>query len=175
MHPELLNNALFLRYYHQWQQDPTSIVFVSIVEFFLMYGMVDAAFKVCREGLKRHPHLVSGRIAMARVHFKRGNWDEAEAELRIALEVAPHNKTATQLLRDIQQLQAQEEITARPSASAQPAVSHPHGMSWNTVTMAKIFAAQGHHDKAREIYREILSRDPANQAALDGLATLGRA
>lgn len=171
MHPELLNNSLFLRYYQQWQQNPASIVFAPIAEYFLMYGMIDAAFKVCREGIKKHPTLVSGRLVMARIHLKRGNWDEAEAELRNALEVAPQNQTARALLRDIERLQLEEDAAA--PASAAPVV--PQGASWNTVTMAKIFAEQGHPEKARQIYHSILTSDPANQAAREGLAVLGQA
>jgi hypothetical protein len=41
--------------------------------------------------------------------------------------------------------------------------------SWETVTMANIYSAQGHFDKAREIYESILSREPANEAAARGL------
>ncbi len=173
MHPELLNNSLFLRYYQQWQQNPSSIVFAPIAEFFLMYGMIDAAFKVCREGIKKHPTLVSGRLVMARIHLKRGNWDEAETELRAALEVAPQNQTALKLLRDIERLQLEEDVSVPAAATPAPVVSQ--GPSWNTVTMARIFAEQGHPEKARQIYQSILTGDPANQAAREGLAVLGQA
>ncbi|NLD28578.1 MAG: tetratricopeptide repeat protein [Myxococcales bacterium] len=35
--------------------------------------------------------------------------------------------------------------------------------------MANIYSAQGHRDRAREIYEAILKRDPHNDAARRGL------
>lgn len=45
-------------------------------------------------------------------------------------------------------------------------------LPWQTVTMAKIYAQQGHHFKARTIYRALLSCDPQNREASRGLAAL---
>lgn len=184
MHPDLLNNSLFLKYYQQWQDDPTSIVFVPIAEYFLLYGMVDEALKVCREGLKRHPVFVTGRVAMAKIHLKRGNWDEAEGELRQALSIMPANRSARELLRQIEDMRhredrreapEREEFTESEIGTGEDEIrwaDTPQSPSWNTVTMAKIYASQGLYDKARTIYRSILARDPQNETALSGLKSL---
>ncbi len=178
MNPELLNNSLFLRYYRQWQEDPTSIVFAPVAEYFLLYGMIDEAFTVCREGIKRYPTLVSGRIIMAKVHLKRGNWEEAEDELQQALNIMPENDRARVMLEEIEELKAREARGEMSMKVPAPAVAHvPHeerssAPSWNTVTMAKIYATQGHRDRACEIYRTILKADPANEAARNGLDAL---
>jgi tetratricopeptide (TPR) repeat protein len=176
MHPELLNNSLFLRYYKQWQDNPSSIVFASIAEYFLMYGMVDAAMKVCREGLKRHPDLVSGRIVMARVHLRRGNWEEAEGELARVMAQVPGNKAAKRMMEEVARLRREEREGAvrgeAEIASGGDGDAHGGGFAWNTVTMADIFASQGHHAKAREIYQSILTTDPDNEAARAGIASL---
>ncbi|MFA4873750.1 MAG: tetratricopeptide repeat protein [bacterium] len=176
MHPELLNNSLFLKYYKQWQDDPSSIVFAPISEYFLMYDMPDAALKVCREGLKRHPNLVSGRIVMARIHIKRGNWEEAESELNRVLSVVPENQMAKRLMREVDLLRSEEraDVQAHAPAASPPAPSDAgvRYKSWNTVTMASIFASQGHYDRAREIYNSILAHDPGNEAAQRGMAEL---
>lgn len=185
MHPDLLNNAVFLRYYRQWQEDPSSIVFAPIAEFFLKYGMVDEAQKICREGLKRHPALVSGRIVMAKVHLRRGNWEEAEEELRVASAIVPKNKAAETLMEEIGLLRQQERSAPKephperafvPLADRPPPEPPPReiGPSWQTVTMAGIYAAQGHLDRARDIYESILQSDPTNEAAQQGLANLSR-
>lgn len=176
MHPELLNNSLFLKYYRQWQDDPSSIVFAPIADFFLMYGMVDEAMKVCREGLNRHPELVSGRIVMAKVHLKRDNWDEAEAELRAVLSIVPENQCAFTMLASIEERrraesEAQKAVVEQTQAAPQ-AQDRSQDESWQTVTMADIFARQGHSDKARKIYERVLSRDPQNEAARRGIASL---
>lgn len=181
MHPELLNNSIFLRYYRQWQDDPSSIVFAPIAEFFLRYSLVDEAFKVCRAGVRRHPNLVSGRIVMAKIHLKRGNWEEAEDELRAVLSVVPSNKTALELMDEVSSLREGERASggfSRARAfvplSEKPAeeAAKDAGPQWRTVTMAGIYASQGHMEKARGIYESILISDPNNEAARRGLETL---
>jgi tetratricopeptide (TPR) repeat protein len=39
-----------------------------------------------------------------------------------------------------------------------------------TATMAKIYAAQGHYDKAAEIYRDLLQQDPRRRDLTEALA-----
>ena len=166
MHPDLLNNSRFLRYYKQWQDDPSSILFETVAEFLLMYGMVDQALKVCREGLKRHPDLVSGRIVMAKIHLKRENWEEAEGELRRALSIVPHNPQAREMMDGIDAKRIAEGEALKWSAE------RTDDLSWQTLTMADIFAKQGHSDKARRIYLSILAEDPNNEAARRGIESL---
>ncbi|MFA4973068.1 MAG: tetratricopeptide repeat protein [bacterium] len=183
MHPELLNNSTFLRYYKQWQDDPDSIVFAPIAEYFLMYGMIDAAFSVCREGVKRHPGFISGRLVMARVHLRRGNWEEAEGELMQALSIRADNAQAKGMMEEIAALRRAERDRLRVEPRTEPrpvalpvenhaAIRHP---SWNTITMAGILAAQGHRERAKEIYQTILTGDPSNAAARAGIEALGSA
>jgi len=114
---------------------------------------------------------------MAKIHLKRGNWDEAEGELRRALLVVPHNVTAREMMERIDAKRAEEREYLRGEAAAGEAtpdmtVDHVEDSSWQTVTMADIFAKQGHSEKAREIYLNILANDPDNKAALEGIETL---
>lgn len=183
MHPDLLNNSVFLRYYKQWQDDPSSIVFAPIAEFFLKYGMVDEAQRICHEGLRRHPQLVSGRIVMAKVHLRRGNWEEAEEELRVVSAIVPGNEMIQKLREEIGLLRSRDHPPAKevpPGRAFVPLADQPlpesppaeAGPSWSTVTMAGIYAAQGHAEQARRIYESILRSDPTNEAARQGLAQL---
>ena len=48
----------------------------------------------------------------------------------------------------------------------------PMPAEWQTVTMAKIYAGQGHMEKAREIYQAILEREPNNEDARQGLTSM---
>ncbi len=194
MHPELLNNSLFLRYYNQWLKKPDSVVFASVADFFLMYGKVDEAMQVCREGLKHSPDCVSGRLVLTKVCLMQGNLDEADEELRRVLDIVPSHTKALELRTEIelakrgearppvistiddeaptltaspeeQQMMAEQMTTDGEAFDSLPA--------WQTITMAKIYSSQGHQEKAREIYRAILSRDPTNEAAQSGLNALG--
>ena len=185
MHPNLLNNSIFLRYYKQWQDDPESIVFAPLADFFLRYQMLDDALKICRAGLKRHPRLISGRLVMARIHLARGNWDEAEDEVRYLLQLQPENEAALALGKQVERLQRQEahgrsradETSGAPLPVVRPAAHAPEvdddlPPGWRTITMAQILTNQGHVEKARRIYETILHGDPGNEAARRGLQNL---
>lgn len=186
MHPELLNNSLFLKYYKQWQEDPSTIVFVPIAEYLLLYGLVGEAYEICCKGVKLHPAYVSGHIIMAKIEMKRGRWDEADKALRQALEIVPSNSVAEGLMKRLEVLRAgveyegskmgEDAAGSAGNAGVSGWAPHEGFDSWNTVTMARIYTAQGHYDRARRIYRTILSEDPDNETVrkeLDSLPLTG--
>lgn len=159
MHPELVNNSLFVRYYNRWLEDPTSIVFASLAEFFLGAGKTDEAVRLCLEGLHHHPEFVSGRLVLAKAFLQKREYQRAKSELRRILEKVPHQEKAKELLNLIG-AQEQEKVV-------------PKGLqAWQTLTMAKIFVAQGHFDQAKEVYQSILAYDPGNEEARQGLEGL---
>ncbi len=43
-------------------------------------------------------------------------------------------------------------------------------LDFQTATMAKVFVDQGHYQKAADIYRNLLKRDPARQDLADALS-----
>lgn len=159
MHPDLLNNSIFLRYYNQWQENPASVVFAPIAEYLQIYKMADEAILVCQEGLKHHPQSVSGRLALAKAFIQKKELGKAREQLKIVLNLVPKQEKAMELLGLLE-----KEISPQEMGRQR--------VSWETVTMAKIYAAQGHADRAREVYQSILQREPANQDAIQGLALL---
>ena len=58
---------------------------------------------------------------------------------------------------DVDSDEDRSEAPAKDKASLNPA--------WQTITMARILASQGHAGQAKKIYRSILARDPKNEAA----------
>jgi len=175
MHPDLLNNSLFLRYYEQWQKDPDSVVFAPIADFFLRYGLVKDAQKICEQGLKRHPNLTTGRLVMAKVYIAQEKLDEAANELNNVFNIMPSNQLAKRLLDEInlKRFPNITNIEKLPLVQQEESVfnaSLPN--KWETLTMAKIYASQGHIKKAQRIFKSILERDPNNKDALKGLASI---
>ncbi|MDP2599210.1 MAG: hypothetical protein Q8P84_00550 [Deltaproteobacteria bacterium] len=169
MHPDLLNNATFLRYYSQWQENPKSMVFAPIAEYFRLYGMVDEAIKICLEGLKQSPGLVSGRLALAKAYLHKKEGEKAKFHIDFVLKMVPNHAKALELLKT-------------PSPPVGPACL-PAGrgggegkksFAWETLTMARLFAAQGHTEKAKSVYQAILKREPSNREALDALHSLSQ-
>lgn len=172
MHPELLNNSLFLKYYSQWQKDPTSIVFAPIAEYLMHYGMLDDAARVCEHGIERHPGFISGHLVMAKIHLKRNNLTAAGESVRKVLSIVPDNKAALDLQGNIRALAETKEPAPAPAIELKTAATEQRVPSWETITMANIYSAQGHHDRARKIYESILSRDPGNEDAKRGIDLL---
>lgn len=190
MHPELLNNSLFLRYYNQWQQDPTSIVFAPIAEYFLSYGLTDDAIRVCLAGLHHHPDLVSGRLSLAKAYLRKKEFTKAKGELQRVLNLVPNQSKALELFgqisgeapkgaRHLFEEQREEgrgfnqvgSLTEELSCSKR-SQAPLETTRWQTITMAKIYTAQGHRDQARQVYQAILAKDPQNQEAIQGLKQL---
>lgn len=165
MHPELLNNPTFLRYYSRWQADPTSAAFVGVADFLRQYRLYDDALRVCETGLQRNPELVSARLVLSRIHLERGEHDEAAVQLTWIIARQPQHREALRLLGSL----GLPPPVAPPVAS--PAAVPP---TWATVTMARLYEQQGHPDQAAMIYRVILDREPDNAEARDGLQLLQR-
>jgi len=168
MHPELLNNATFLRYYEQWQKDPTSVVFAPMAEFLIQAGRLDDAIRVCEIGLKSHTQSVMGRLAMARAYLGKKEWAKSKDQLALILNQIPQHPQALELSRVIR-VKTEPAPTALNVANGD---SEPQASKWQTVTMAKIYTAQGHPEKAREIYKAILKKDPHHTEARQGLDSL---
>lgn len=164
MHPDLLNNSIFLRYYNQWQQDPASIVFAPLADFLLGVGKTEEAIRICLEGLNHHPDFVSGRLVLAKAWIQKRDFARAKEIVNRILEKLPAQTRAKELLMLIAEKERAPVSTPPPSAV-------PH---WETMTMAKIYAAQGHLTKAREVYQSILNREPQNEEARFQLAKLER-
>lgn len=179
-----------MRYYLQWRQDPTSIVFASIAEFMIGCQMLDEAIEVCMTGLTHHPNFIMGRVVLAKAYLKKGEKALAQAELRRVLRHHPEQRNAKELLEKIQTREAvdavldkkpdltktlSENIQTELGTSVLPIrpTKNPHyAENWETITMAKIYASQGHISKAKQVYQNILARDPDNRAAVEGLHQL---
>ena len=172
MHPELLNNSLFLRYYNQWRDDPQSVVFVPIAEYYLHYNLSEEAVKICVEGLRGHPQLVTGRMALAKAYVRLGRLDRAREQLTQILHWVSGHQGALQLLREIDhQATNNEPDSANQEPSTKNQVPSTE-VDWQTVTMARILASQGHLAQARDMYEQIVLREPHNETAKIELARL---
>lgn len=98
MRPELIENPVFLRYYEKWQKEPTSVVFAAISEIFRTNNMLDEAVQVATEGLKHHPNLISGHLALAKAFLAKGEKLRAKDEAVTILGLMPNNIEAIALL-----------------------------------------------------------------------------
>lgn len=169
MHPELLNNTIFLRYYDRWQKDPTSVVFSAIAEYFIAYRMLDEAIAICHEGLRANPGLVMGRLSLAKAYYKKKEYAKAQDVLKNLLQDYPDQEKGLELMELVEEelpaVEVEKILELKPEIKKETA-------GWATVTMAKIYTAQGLKEKARQVYLDILQKEPDNPDAASGLKEL---
>lgn len=70
---------------------PESPVFAPLAEAYRENGDLALAEKVCKDGLKKNPLLVSAWVTLGRILKDRKNWDEAIRALQHAIKLAPNN------------------------------------------------------------------------------------
>lgn len=89
------------RFLALWEKDPKSRVFAPLAETLRREGYLDKAIDVCINGLKIHPNYVSGRVALGRALFDRGDLGEAKRHLQLVFEADPENLVAAHTLGKI--------------------------------------------------------------------------
>ena len=164
MHPELLGNTQFQKYYEKWENDPTSVVFLPVAEYFFKYGLLDKALNVVNNGLKAHPQMITARLLLSKILIKQEKLEDATEELQHILSIVPEQQTAKDLIEEVEQIKINGSNISNNASIASP---------WQTITMAKIHQSQGNSEEAVKIYKAILKKDPKNLEAKDGLSSLG--
>ncbi len=67
------------------RDNPHSQIFAALAEALRKKGELDAAFRVCLQGLRMHPDYGAGHLVMARISHDRKMYDWAEKELSEAI------------------------------------------------------------------------------------------
>jgi len=89
------------RYLDMWQRDPQSRVFAPLAEAYRKTGRIDRAIEICEKGLQIHPNYVSGRVALGRAYYDKGDYVSAKAQLEMVFEADPENLVAAKTLGEI--------------------------------------------------------------------------
>ncbi len=89
------------RYLSMWQRDPHSRVFAPLAEAYRKIGQVDRAIEICEKGLEIHPNYVSGRVALGRAYYEKGDYGAAKTQLEMVFEADPENLVAAKTLGEI--------------------------------------------------------------------------
>ena len=75
----------------EMQQNPRSLSFAQLADFYLAENMIDEAYALVERSLKYHPHSVSGMILLARIYKARADFQSALSWLDKAIEMASTN------------------------------------------------------------------------------------
>jgi len=175
------------RYQLILEHEPSSLVFAALAEAFRKKKQLKQAIDICKKGLRVHPNFMSGRVALARACADAGKIDEARKELEKVVLATPDNLVAQRLLANIykekhdldrlekalhhilavdaQDKDAKEML--RWIEGQQGVVPDSVENKWFqreivTRTLAEIYALQGYHEKAFEIYRKLSWQQSGN-------------
>ncbi len=83
-------------------KDPSNQVFAPLAEAYREMGLLKEAEKMAKEGVRRHPHFVSGLVTLAKILKDLESYQEALNHLKKALTLASENILAHQLCGEIQ-------------------------------------------------------------------------
>ena len=175
------------RYLEILARESSSLVFAALAEAYRKRNMLDQAIAVCRKGLLHHPDFVSGRVALARAYVEKGETERATRELERVILSAPDNLVAQRLLlaiyealgdrdsleetlhrilsldpHDEEARKAWERLQSRRRNEGGGTEAEGGSREIVTQTLAEIYASQGYHEKAFEIYQKLSMREPAN-------------
>jgi tetratricopeptide (TPR) repeat protein len=67
------------------QQNPNSLTFGRVAEALMQQGRLDEAIQLCEEGIRRHPHYVTGHMVLGKCYLQKKLFDQAEKEFKRVL------------------------------------------------------------------------------------------
>lgn len=125
--------------------------------------MADKAEKAFRKALQVAPGNLSALKALLRILWEKGDVTEARKTAEVLYEVNPGDEDAEKILQLI--AEGHEKESASGAAGEQVAVPKKSEGEEpiKTATLAEIYVRQGLFEKALNVYRQVLSRDPQNQ------------
>ncbi len=163
-------------------QNPTSAAFFPLASLLWAKGRAERAEDLLRSGLVLHPAYSAAGVLLAEILLSKNEHEEALRFVEEALTIAPWNASGQRLLADCLQkrgdeAKAQEALRAATmfavdEVAAQNTVGEPGVASMGgpatrvepmaTPSLADLYMAQGHLDKARDIYMRLLESDPGH-------------
>ena len=82
-------------------KEPASVEFHKLADSYTRLGRFADAIRVCKQGLKHHPGLAAGHVALGRAFFGAANLPKAIQALRRALELPACGGEAFRLLGEV--------------------------------------------------------------------------
>jgi tetratricopeptide (TPR) repeat protein len=94
-----METSIFIEKYEKaYKKDPRSKVFAALAEAYRKQGDLDEALRIGEDGVLKHPHFPSGRVALAKIFFDKQMYERAIPHLKVVTEISPENIMAHSLL-----------------------------------------------------------------------------
>jgi len=83
------------------KNNPHSLLFARLADFYLKEGRIDEAIELCKEGLQHNPSYITGNLVLGKAYIANGNYEKAEEELKKVLSYDKQYLSAHKLLGDL--------------------------------------------------------------------------
>jgi Tfp pilus assembly protein PilF len=168
------------------EADSASRLFVPLADAYIKQNRLDDARRVLDGGLVHHPDHVAARGLLAQIYLQQSEIDLARGELLRIISINPENIQAYKRLATLHKgggdtvaaFEACAAILKIDSSDREAKAMHaeltralsegaPDGVVSGTLAM--LYTDQGHHDKAAEVYKKLLEKEPNHEAYRQGL------
>ena len=176
------------------QQYPSSAVFFPLASLLREKGLVDQAENLLKSGLATYPNYAAAGVLLGEILITKEEHEQAARYITKALEIAPWNISGRRLLAECYRKEGDEEamqvalrvakMLEDDEVAIQSAVIDsnvdsasvvvPEGKLDEVATpaLAELYMAQGHLDKARDVYERLLESEPAKVEWNERLAAI---
>ena len=176
------------------QQYPSSAAFFPLASLFWENGEPDHAENLLKNGLSTYPNYAAAGVLLGEILISKDEYDQAARFIAKALEIAPWNISGQRLLAECYQKEGDGEAAQFALKAANmfesdkvipqyvvtdtnvdnASVVDPESELGEVVTpaLAELYLAQGHLDKARDVYERLLESDPAKVEWIERLAAI---
>ena len=132
------------------------------------YGELDDACHSFRRALEVDPGSIGALKNLAKLYVLQGDRVEACGLLARAVELAPDDPVLANLYKSLRPPAGEDNL---PERDDEAVLSSSAGQPlFATATVADLYVRQGHLDKARDIYRDLLVSQPEDETVRKRLA-----
>ena len=176
------------------QQYPSSAAFFPLASLLWEKGEIDQAENLLKGGLATYPNYAAAGVLLGEILISKDEHGQATRFISKALEIAPWNISGQSLLAECwrkkgdeeaaqialraaemfgaEEVSAQSAITDSDVDSPPPVVPEEELDAVATPALAELYMAQGHLDKARDVYERLLESEPAKVEWNERLAAI---
>lgn len=126
-------------------------------------GMTGKAEKAFRKALQVEPGNLPALKALLRILWEKGDAVEARKTAEALYQAKPGDEDAEKILQRIAERHEKESFSGMAGEQAAAPEKSEGEEPIKTATLAEIYVRQGLFEKALNVYRQVLGRDPQNQ------------